>query len=79
MRKKDLPPSTPGKTPTSLDSSLCKHCSGPLNQVGNRRFLLYRRAHLPQPSEQALVCEQCGWVEGDPKFEALLAELIKPI
>ncbi len=78
MPKNELPTSNSGKVPANLDRSLCKQCGGLLNLVGNRRFLLYRRVHLPQPSTQALVCEKCGGVEGDPEFAALLAEFIKP-
>lgn len=58
------------------DELVCTNCGGSLEPVGNRLFLMYKRAHLPQPSTEALVCANCGWVEGDTKFQALLEERI---
>jgi hypothetical protein len=31
---------------------------------------------LPQPRDEAWVCNHCGWVEGDDAFQALLQERI---
>lgn len=53
---------------------VCSNCGGVLEPVGNRLFLMYKRAHLPQPKNEAFVCAHCGWVEGDETFRALLEE-----
>lgn len=58
------------------EEKVCTNCGGSLELVGNRLFLMYKRAHLPQPRTEALVCGHCGWVEGDAKFQALLEERI---
>ncbi len=59
-----------------VEEPLCSNCGGALEPVGNRLFLMYKRAHLPQPKTDASVCAHCGWVEGDTKFQALLEERI---
>jgi hypothetical protein len=58
------------------EERLCSNCGGLLEPVGNRLFLMYKRAHLPQPRTEAFVCAHCGWVEGDSQFQALLEERI---
>ena len=66
-------------TKTSTEKTaktLCANCGGSLEAVGNRLFLIYKRARFPQPKPEALVCAHCGWVEGDPHFQALLEERI---
>lgn len=52
----------------------CSICGANLEPVGNRLFLIYKRARLPQPKSDASVCSACGWVEGDTSFQALLEE-----
>lgn len=59
-----------------LTDLTCSNCGGSLEQVGNRMFLMYKRARLPQPQPEAWVCVHCGWVEGDAHFQALLEERI---
>ncbi len=54
----------------------CTNCGGALEPVGNRLFMMYKRARLPQPKAEASVCSHCGWVEGDAQFQALLEERI---
>jgi hypothetical protein len=66
-----------GKSVSALDKSACCKCNGKLERVGNRHFLIYKRARLPQPSPEALVCQQCGWVEGDERFKTLLEDRIR--
>jgi hypothetical protein len=61
---------------TAYVDPICDKCGGELETVGNRLFIIYKRAQLPQPTETALVCSHCGWVEGDEKFQALLLERI---
>jgi len=58
-----------------VDSS-CSQCGNTLEPVGNRLFLMYKRARLPQPRREAWVCLHCGWVEDDSNFQALLQERI---
>lgn len=58
------------------EEPICTNCGGSLEPVGNRLFLMYKRAHLPQPRNEAFVCAHCGWVEGDAQFQALLEERI---
>ncbi|MEI6046865.1 MAG: hypothetical protein WCS37_21160 [Chloroflexota bacterium] len=64
------------KTNHRVNELLCSNCGSSLEPVGNRLFLMYKRARLPQPSAEASVCAQCGWVEGDAQFQALLEERI---
>jgi hypothetical protein len=59
---------------TSLTEAVCSNCGGALEPVGNRLFMMYKRARLPQPKQDAQVCAHCGWVEGDETFRALLEQ-----
>jgi hypothetical protein len=74
-RNETLPKSS--KIPLASQKIPCSNCGGSLEPVGNRYFIMYKRAHLPQPRTEALVCQHCGWVEGDEVFKALLEERIK--
>lgn len=64
------------KSTSTPEKANCSNCNGTLELVGNRLFLMYKRARLPQPRTEALICTHCGWVEGDPSFQALLEERI---
>lgn len=68
--------SAKAKANYAVDELLCTNCGGSLEAVGNRLFMMYKRARLPQPKTEALVCAHCGWVEGDDSFKALLEERI---
>ncbi len=61
---------------SATPEQICTNCGGGLEPVGNRMFLMYKRARLPQPRPDAVVCVHCGWVEGDAYFQALLEERI---
>ena len=67
---------TPALPKADTKPVTCSNCSGTLELVGNRMFMMYKRAHLPQPRAEAWVCTHCGWVEGDPQFQALLEKRI---
>lgn len=75
MSRNETTSKTP-KTNQRTSEVACNNCGGSLEPVGNRLFLMYKRAHLPQPRTEALVCAHCGWVEGDNQFQALLEERI---
>lgn len=54
--------------------TVCPNCAEQMELVGNRLFLIYKRARLPQPKSDAQVCLRCNWVEGDAQFQALIEE-----
>ena len=62
------------KADFSGNEAICSNCGGALEPVGNRLFMMYKRAHLPQPKPVAMVCVHCGWVEGDEAFRVLLEQ-----
>ncbi|MEI7557161.1 hypothetical protein [Candidatus Chlorohelix sp.] len=64
------------KAGISYDKAHCNNCGSNLEPIGNRLFLMYKRAQLPQPNHEAWVCVHCGWVEGDTAFQALLEDRI---
>ena len=57
----------------------CDLCGGRLESVGNRRFILYKKAHLPQPHDDALMCHNCGAVYNDRVFEAAVQARAKQL
>ena len=64
------------KADANLNEAVCSNCGGSLEIVGNRMFMMYKRARLPQPKPTAQVCANCGWVEGDDTFRSLLEQRI---
>jgi hypothetical protein len=75
-RNNEKPNVTNRRRYTAYADPICDKCGGELENVGNRLFIIYKRAQLPQPRSEALVCSHCGWVENDEKFQALLLERI---
>ena len=59
---------------SGANEATCSNCGGSLELVGNRLFMMYKRARLPQPKPAAQVCVHCGWVEGDDAFKGLLEQ-----
>ncbi len=59
---------------SGANEAICSNCGGSLELVGNRLFMMYKRARLPQPKPAAQVCVHCGWVEGDDAFKVLLEQ-----